>query len=151
MKTAEHKVAMSSCIACNYAMDGALGIGSEDSPAPGDLTICLRCGHLMSYSDELKLRELTDKEAYEAAGDKLVLAAQKARGKALAQTPPDERWVKDFCQPNTAACCRYLTMAPTGWSCEKHNPPLHACSIAGSSVVRSEQLGIIVQGEPADD
>jgi hypothetical protein len=33
--------------------------------------------------------------------------------------PPDDEWVKVACKPNTAECCRYLTMSPGGWSCVK--------------------------------
>lgn len=34
--------------------------------------------------------------------------------------PPDDGHVKAVCQPGQGAqTCRYLTMAPGGWSCEK--------------------------------
>lgn len=124
MKTADHRMSPTRCVACGYLTDGATGVGTEDSPQPGEWSICLRCGHLQAFDDKLQLRNLTDAEAYEAAGDKIILAAQKARGNALAQLPPEDDWVRDFCQPNNDACCRYLTMSPTGWSCEKHNPRL---------------------------
>lgn len=36
-------------------------------------------------------------------------------------TPPDDQWVKDVCRIGQGAtCCRFLTMSPEGWSCEKH-------------------------------
>lgn len=35
-------------------------------------------------------------------------------------TPPDDQWAKDVCKIGQgAACCRFLCMAPTGFSCEK--------------------------------
>lgn len=40
-----------------------------------------------------------------------------------ADTPryPDDAYVKGPCKIGQgAACCRYLTMGPKGWSCEKH-------------------------------
>lgn len=37
----------------------------------------------------------------------------------LKPPPPDDYDVKTVCKPGTAECCRYLTMAPDGWSCEK--------------------------------
>jgi len=33
---------------------------------------------------------------------------------------PDSKYVKDICRVGHGEqCCRYLTMAPSGWSCEK--------------------------------
>jgi hypothetical protein len=34
--------------------------------------------------------------------------------------PLTEEHVKAVCKPGTTECCRYLTMGPRGWSCEKH-------------------------------
>lgn len=34
---------------------------------------------------------------------------------------PDKEWAEEVCRLGQGlACCRYLTMAPDGWSCEKH-------------------------------
>jgi len=36
-------------------------------------------------------------------------------------TFPDDEWTKLVCRIGQGhACCRYLTMNPAGWSCEKH-------------------------------
>jgi len=36
-------------------------------------------------------------------------------------SPPDDAYVRSVCRPGEGkATCRYLTMAPTGWSCAKH-------------------------------
>jgi hypothetical protein len=33
---------------------------------------------------------------------------------------PHDEWIKGVCRIGQgAACCRYLTMSPTGWDCEK--------------------------------
>lgn len=35
--------------------------------------------------------------------------------------PPTEEWVKTVCLVEKGVlCCRYLCMAPEGWSCAKH-------------------------------
>lgn len=34
--------------------------------------------------------------------------------------PQRDQYVKAVCQPGTHQCCRYLTMSPTGWNCEKN-------------------------------
>lgn len=31
----------------------------------------------------------------------------------------DEWFVRATCQPFTVTACRYLSMAPTGWACQK--------------------------------
>lgn len=58
-------------------------IGTDASPAPGDITICLCCGHLMAFADDLSPRALTDAEMVAIAGDRRVLAVQHARGKVM--------------------------------------------------------------------
>lgn len=36
--------------------------------------------------------------------------------------PPDKEWATTVCKVGRGAdCCRYITMAPKGWSCEKHS------------------------------
>lgn len=37
-------------------------------------------------------------------------------------SPPDDAHVKEHCRPGQGdGTCRYLTMSPGGWSCEKHS------------------------------
>lgn len=36
--------------------------------------------------------------------------------------PPDDEWARTVCLIGKGnACCRYLTMSPGGFSCEKHS------------------------------
>jgi hypothetical protein len=62
-------------------MDGASGIVVEEdtAPDPGDVTVCIYCGHIMAYDDDLGLRELTPVEQLNIAGDERILAIQRAR------------------------------------------------------------------------
>lgn len=71
----------SSCTACGTPLDRATGVDTDDNPNPGDVTICFRCGHIMAFATDLTMRELTDTEAKEVAGNKTILAIQRARGK----------------------------------------------------------------------
>jgi hypothetical protein len=79
------KVPESKCLACgeklNAATDATLFADTE--PTPGCLTICIHCGHLMAFDDDLKFRPLTDAEMQEAAGHPDVLGAQALRVEAL--------------------------------------------------------------------
>lgn len=72
------------CTACGKSLDSASRmadgkIDDELMPSPGDITICLQCGHIMAFAEELKLRDLTDEEAISVAGDPDVLSIQRMR------------------------------------------------------------------------
>jgi hypothetical protein len=71
------------CPSCGKVFDMATDATSDETPSPGDITICLTCGHLMAFTDDMTVRELTPKEMHEIAGDPYVLALQKARGEAM--------------------------------------------------------------------
>lgn len=42
-------------------------------PKPGDITMCLACGHLMAFNRDLTLRNLTEDEQAEAQTDPRIL------------------------------------------------------------------------------
>jgi hypothetical protein len=68
------------CLACGKIVNAATSVGEADHwPEPGAITICIGCGHLMAFDDNLCLRELTSQEMYDIAGDRRVLAIQRAR------------------------------------------------------------------------
>jgi hypothetical protein len=71
------------CPSCGKVFDVATDVTSDEGPSPGDISICLHCGHLMAFNDDLTVRELTSDEMHEVAGDPYVLALQKARGDAM--------------------------------------------------------------------
>jgi hypothetical protein len=70
------------CLACKHKFNRALGIDGEGPPDSGDITICIACGHIMAFADDLKVRELTAGEMIEIAGDRRIIDAQEARAKA---------------------------------------------------------------------
>lgn len=67
------------CPSCSYEYDTASGFPGR-GPKPGDVSICLRCGHLMGFNPDMTTRPLTDDEMLAVAGDKRLLAIQEARG-----------------------------------------------------------------------
>src|SRR5262249_26798802 len=71
------------CLNCGVLLDGASAVEKgeprEHHPKAGDLTICIKCGHLMMYADEGSFRELTDQEVREVAGDERLLLIQRVR------------------------------------------------------------------------
>jgi hypothetical protein len=67
------------CLECGLILDGAFCVGNNNAtPKDGDITICIRCGHVMAFSEDLRLRHLTDDEIKEVAGDQRIITAQKA-------------------------------------------------------------------------
>ncbi len=81
------------CLNCGEKLDGASVIDESDklvnrnpAPRPGDFTICIKCAHLMIFSDDGGFREPTKEEAFDIAGDKRLLAAVEAISQAQART-----------------------------------------------------------------
>jgi hypothetical protein len=77
------KVPVCKCPACAAPLGFATNVVRDDAPVPGCFTICLECGHLMAFAEDLTLRDLTDAEQIKIAGDPVLLAMQRARGKVM--------------------------------------------------------------------
>jgi len=80
----DHLIPASSCLNCGKLLDAATGVleyGFDATPDPGDLTVCIACGHLMAFGDDLQLRDLTAEEMKDAAGDRRIIAIQEARAR----------------------------------------------------------------------
>lgn len=57
----EHTVPDSHCPVCGYHADRASNCdGFDASPQPGDLSVCVACGAMLTFTPELALAELTD-------------------------------------------------------------------------------------------
>jgi len=69
----------SNCIDCGKLLNGATAIDSDSAPDPGDVTVCIYCGSLMIFEDDLSLRRPQPEEIVEMAGDERILAMQQAR------------------------------------------------------------------------
>jgi hypothetical protein len=69
----------SKCLACGYTFDAASGVTGAEHPQAGDISLCLRCGHLMAFNADLTTRALTDAEMLEVAEDPRILEVQRAR------------------------------------------------------------------------
>lgn len=49
------------------------------APSPGDFTVCIGCGHLHAYDDDMKLRELTTRELDGIDETDRIMLLQQAR------------------------------------------------------------------------
>jgi DNA-directed RNA polymerase subunit N (RpoN/RPB10) len=67
------------CLNCGKVLDRATPMSDTDGPSPGAITVCLTCGHIMAFADNLAFRELTDEEVKEIAGNRTIIAINKWR------------------------------------------------------------------------
>lgn len=73
-----HRIGESRCLDCGKVLDAASNAIGDGLPKPGDITICLDCGHIMVFDEHLKVRIPNDQEMFEMAGSKNLLLAQQA-------------------------------------------------------------------------
>jgi hypothetical protein len=87
-QTEAHRLPEQHCSSCGNKLNAATFVGPDDPPPrPGDASLCLYCGHLSVYGDDLILRPLTSAEMYAVAGNPLLLSAQRLRVEYLKQHP----------------------------------------------------------------
>jgi hypothetical protein len=75
------RVPVSYCVDCGNANDATTSIMEKARPSPGDATVCIHCGHIAVFADDLTLREPNRDEQIALAGDPRILAVQRARAK----------------------------------------------------------------------
>lgn len=73
----------SKCVDCGRKLNGAMSVDGDHTPSPGDFSICMHCGHFMVFGENLDLRNPTDQEILDIAGDTRVLAIQWARAEVF--------------------------------------------------------------------
>jgi hypothetical protein len=66
----------SNCLSCGSPNDAASHPKGK-RPRPGNISVCLACGHIAAFDDNLKLRPLTDQEMIDVAGHPNLLRIQK--------------------------------------------------------------------------
>lgn len=83
-----HVTAECKCLNCGKRLKLASSITTDARPDPGDATVCLDCGHVMVFADDLSVREPTDAEVIELAGDADLLATQEMLAALRKEHPP---------------------------------------------------------------
>jgi hypothetical protein len=71
------------CLDCKTRLDSITDVLTNATPKPNDFSICFRCGHVMAFGPDLKVRALTDAEIVELAGDPRLVKIQTARGTVM--------------------------------------------------------------------
>lgn len=77
------KTAPDKCTNCHKETNAVTCVGEEGvvAPRPGDITMCIYCGHLMGFNKDGKMQNLNSKEMLDIAGDRRILAVSDALGK----------------------------------------------------------------------
>lgn len=67
------------CPACDLLLDAASDPRGEAIPQPGDATLCIHCGFIGVFDDDLTIRRPTAAEQEEFAKDERIKAYEIAR------------------------------------------------------------------------
>jgi hypothetical protein len=82
---------VSVCAGCGKPNDAGTST-SDRGIKPGDISVCLYCGHVSVLGWDYKLRPMTDQEMHDIAGDPRILKVQKLREEAMKELEP--KWKK---------------------------------------------------------
>lgn len=75
-----HRHAEQNCLSCGTDLNLATNLTGTGGPKPGDCTVCLRCGHLMTFGPGLEMENPTDEVLLEMAGSPALLMATAISG-----------------------------------------------------------------------
>jgi NAD-dependent SIR2 family protein deacetylase len=65
----DHETPECRCLKCNQTFTGALETTESGPPQPGAISVCISCGAVMIFGEDLKVREFTDSEVSELLAD----------------------------------------------------------------------------------
>lgn len=66
------------CPYCNHLLDGISQVNGENLPEPGDASICIQCGNVSVFDDDLSLRKPLPEEESAIQEDPTIREAQRA-------------------------------------------------------------------------
>jgi hypothetical protein len=69
-------IPMAICPHCGYHMDRATDPFEAGAPKPDDLSVCVKCGELSMFDEELKQRPLKPEETARCSLDPRVITVQ---------------------------------------------------------------------------
>lgn len=76
------------CLQCGKKMDAASNLADDALvPEPGDVTLCIHCGYIMAFADDLTFRAVTEEEIKEIPLDE-ISRFQRARKVVMENRTP---------------------------------------------------------------
>jgi hypothetical protein len=88
MKTT--KLPRSECLNCGHPLDRATHVDGARRAKPGDVTLCIRCSHIMIFTEDMSFRNPTDEELTEIAADADVMRAAVALARMREEMPYED-------------------------------------------------------------
>ena len=70
-----HRTPTSGCPVCGTTLDAASGIATARAPEPGDVSVCLYCGTMLTWAEDMALVQIDPTTWAEIQRDKPALAA----------------------------------------------------------------------------
>lgn len=80
-----HRIDAGACLKCHAPMTASTSVDGTSAPEPGDVTVCLYCGHLMEFGADLKLIEPSDETIVSFVGNPDLLKAMRITGQWRAE------------------------------------------------------------------
>jgi hypothetical protein len=74
----DHKTKENFCPFCNHQLDGCSQVNGNNFPDPGSYSVCIQCGNVSVFDDDLSLRKPHAEEESEIQKNPNVLEAQRA-------------------------------------------------------------------------
>lgn len=71
------------CRKCGHGLNEASSLAGDYKPSAGDYSMCLACGNLSVFNDDLTLRESNPDEAEEMLKSALLMTAQLVRASEI--------------------------------------------------------------------
>lgn len=67
------------CTRCGDKFDCSTGVGAKkNEPAPGDISMCSTCGHVMEFDQNLKLQDMSEQKTVKVLTDPRLMMALAA-------------------------------------------------------------------------
>ena len=74
----DHQIKENFCPFCNHKLDGCSQVNGNNLPDPGSYSVCIKCGNVSVFDDDLCLRKPLPEEEAEIQKNPNVLVAQRA-------------------------------------------------------------------------
>lgn len=98
------------CVECGKKLDGAINAdrGSRIRPKPGDFTLCIYCGSLNTFDEQLRLRQPTVDEYVESTHYAVLQRARVLINSMNARREEERRKSTENDEPLISAVFRYF-------------------------------------------
>lgn len=73
----DNKIRKIICSVCNHVLNAASQVNGNKMPAPDDITLCIGCGNIAVFNDDLELRQPTLEESIKLKKNKNLMHIQE--------------------------------------------------------------------------